>query len=163
MSPFEKLVIVYGGELAQDVAERIKAKQSGNIQVVTRNASERPKTLIDFDSKVLVCFVMQTIENAAPTEDGGATARFFKRKTHPDTLLENKFHFCVLGVGDSNLLLDRQTTTAKDCNQVAQELDQRLASLGGSRFYDIGMADERHGLQEVEPWIAGLWDKLQQE
>lgn len=66
----------------------------------------------------------------------------------------------MLGVGDSNLLLDRQTTTAKDCNQVAQELDSRLAALGGKRFYELGLADERTGLQEVEPWIDGLWASL---
>jgi len=66
----------------------------------------------------------------------------------------------VLGVGDSNLLLDRQTTTAKDCNQVAQDLDARLEALGGRRFYELGLADERTGLKEVEPWIEGLWAAL---
>lgn len=30
--------------------------------------------------------------------------------------------FAVLGLGDSNLLMDRQTTTAKDCNQCAQQV-----------------------------------------
>lgn len=164
MTSFEKLVIVHGGELAQDVAERIKTKQpagAASLKVEVRNASDRPKTLLDLDEKVLVCFVMQTIENAAPTEEGGTTVRFFKRKTHPETLLaEGKFQYCVLGVGDSNLLLDRQTTTAKDCNQVAQEFDQRLASLGGTRFHDLGVADERSDLVEVEPWIAGMWGKL---
>jgi len=91
---------------------------------------------------------------------GGACVRFFKRKAHPNNLLEDKFHFTVLGVGDSNLLLDRQTTTAKDCNQVAQELDSRLDALGGRRYYNLGMADERTDLQEVEPWIHGLWECL---
>ena len=73
---------------------------------------------------------------------------------------DTKFAYAVLGVGDSNLLLDRQTTTAKDCNQVAKELDARLQTLGGTRYYDLGMADERTGLQDIiEPWIAGLWEQ----
>jgi NADPH-ferrihemoprotein reductase len=63
-------------------------------------------------------------------------------------------------VGDSNLLLDRQTTTADDCNQAAQELDSRLAALGGTQHYALGVADERNDLAEVEPWIDGLWDTL---
>ena len=81
----------------------------------------------------------------------------------------------VLGLGDSNLLLDRQTTTAKDCNQCAQSLDARLEALGATRHVPLGMADERTGLAEVcssctracpracvcayvqvEPWIEGL-------
>ena len=62
----------------------------------------------------------------------------------------------VLGLGDSNLLLDRQTTTAKDCNQVAQKLDRRLVQLGATRFYAYGEADDRTGNAEVAPWLDGL-------
>ena len=60
------------------------------------------------------------------------------------------------GAGDSNLLLDRQTTTAKDCNQVAQKLDKAILKLGGTRFYAYGEADDRTGNEEVAPWISGL-------
>mmetsp|Transcript_23155 Transcript_23155/g.38285 ORF Transcript_23155/g.38285 Transcript_23155/m.38285 type:complete len:161 (+) Transcript_23155:61-543(+) len=156
----QKLVVVHGGELAKDVAEQIAAKKQGSIEVTVRSASERPKALVDFGDDTLVCFVMQTIENDAPTEEGGSCARFFKRKTHPESLLDGKFKFTVFGVGDSNLLLDRQTTTAKDCNQVAQELDARLEALGGTRHFSLGLADERNDLVAVEPWIDGLWDSL---
>uniref|UniRef100_A0A7S2HJ27 Flavodoxin-like domain-containing protein n=1 Tax=Helicotheca tamesis TaxID=374047 RepID=A0A7S2HJ27_9STRA len=160
-----KVVIVHGGELAKDVAEQIVTKKPasmGDSQVSLRCASERPKTLLDLNSDTIVCFILQTIENGAPTEEGGSCVRFFKRKTHPETLLkEGTFSFAVLGVGDSNLLLDRQTTSAKDCNQVAMEFDARLAALSGQRFYELGMADERTGLQEVEPWIDGLWNAIQ--
>jgi len=158
-----KVVVVYGGELAKDVAERIVQQKpiSCSYDVSMRCASERPKTLLDYDGETTVCFVLQTIENAAPTEEGGSCFRFFKRKTHPETLLaDNKFSFAMLGLGDSNLLLDRQTTTAKDCNQVAQELDARLAALGGQRKYELGMADERTELKEVEPWIEGFWNAV---
>lgn len=86
--------------------------------------------------------------------------RFFKRKTHPEDLLSGKFSHTVLGVGDSNLLLDRQTTTAADCNQCAQELNKRLGELGSECFHELGLADEREGLPEVEPWIDSFWSKF---
>jgi NADPH-ferrihemoprotein reductase len=63
-------------------------------------------------------------------------------------------------LGDSNLLLDRQSTGAKDCNQTAQELDVRLEALSGDRLYELGVSDERTGLTEVEPWIDGFWISL---
>ena len=103
----------------------------------------------------------RTIENEEPTEEAGACIRFFKRKTHPNTLL--KCSFAVLGLGDSNLLLDRQHTSAKDCNQVAAMLDSRLEALGATRFHSRGECDERTGLTEVEPWIEQLYKKLQDE
>jgi len=48
----------------------------------------------------------------------------------------------------------------QDCNKCGQDLDARLAELGGKRVYSLGEADERTGLTEVEPWIAGLWEAL---
>ena len=110
----------------------------------------------------VVCFVLQTIENESPTEEGGAVVRFFKRRTHPDDLLSKDnttLRYAVFGCGDSNLLLDRQTTGAKDCNQAAEQLDVRLAALGGTRQCPLGMADERTGLTEVEPWIRDVFWK----
>lgn len=67
-----KLLLVHGGELAKDVAEQIAAKKpagSSISDVTLRCASERPKTLLDVDAETIVCFVMQTIENSAPTEE----------------------------------------------------------------------------------------------
>jgi sulfite reductase alpha subunit-like flavoprotein len=160
--PFSELVILYGGELAKDVAEQVASQKPAEspITVTLRCADERPKTLVNYGDTTAVCFILQTIENAAPTEDGGACVRFFKRKTHPIDLLV-KFSFTMLGVGDSNLLLDRQTTGAADCNQVAQQLDTRLEALGGTRFHKTALADERTGLSEiVEPWIASVWESL---
>lgn len=67
----KELVIVHGGELAKDVAEQIVVKKppSSSVKVSLRCASQRPKPLTDFSNDTLVCFVMQTIENAAPTEE----------------------------------------------------------------------------------------------
>lgn len=157
-----KVVIVYGGELANDVANQVEAKKPAGFtgDVELRNASERPKKLLENDQDALICFIIQTIENSAPTEEGGACMRFFKRKNHPDDLLKEKFTFAVFGLGDSNLLMDRQTTTANDCNQCAKELDLRLEALGGKRFHELGMTDERSGLKEVEPWIDSFWASL---
>lgn len=157
-----QVVIVYGGDLAQDVADRVAESSKAAVVTVTKqSAAERPKKLVDtLSSDTVVCFILQTVENAAPTEEGGTTVRFFKRKTHPDDLLRGKFRFAVLGLGDSNLLLDRQTTTARDCNQVAQELDARLEALGATRHCALGLADERTGLTEVEPWIQAFWDSF---
>jgi hypothetical protein len=198
------VVIVYGGELAKDVAEQIEALKPTtttdddfDINVTLRCASERPKTLLDYkinnvkeadnedddDNKkkdadveeeipadktttssttTIVCFVLQTIENNSPTESGGTTIRFFKRKTHPNDFLSSNgttIKYCVFGLGDSNLLFDRQTTGSKDCNDVAKEFDTRLEVLGGVRQCVLGLADERTGLTEVEPWIRDVFWK----
>ena len=164
---FSHLIVVHGGELACDIAEQIAMKKPSNstVKVTIQNASERPKKLIDScNESTVVCFIMQTIENSSATEEGGTTLRFFKRKTHPSDLLAGcKFQFAVLGVGDSNLLLDRQTTSAIDCNQVAQDLDARLEALGGIKLVELGITDERTGMEEVEPWIDGLWNRIQEK
>lgn len=159
------VVIVTGGELARDVAEQTVAKKPDSIDIDTtiRSASDKPKTLVDYDKDTVLCFIIQTIENNSPTEEGGSCIRFFKRKTHPQDLLKDSFSYAVLGLGDSNLLMDRQTTTAKDCNFCAQQLDSRLEALGGSRFHYIGMADEREGLNEdVSSWIESFWSKVEE-
>ena len=67
----EKLVVVYGGPLAKDVAERLLEKKPSTsaVDVTLRNASERPKTLLDHTEDTVVCFVIQTIENENPTEE----------------------------------------------------------------------------------------------
>ena len=202
------VVIVYGGELAKDIAEQIEALKpttttttddlNFDINITLRCASERPKTLLDYKintveeveeegdddvnkkkkdddddaveeevipadtTTTIVCFVFQTIENNSPTESGGTTIRFFKRKTHPTDFLScngTTMNYCVFGCGDSNLLFDRQTTGSKDCNFVAQELDTRLDVLGGVRQCPLGLADERTGLTEVEPWIRNVFWK----
>lgn len=69
--------------------------------------------------------------------------------------------YAVLGLGDSNLLLDRQTTTAKDCNQAAQVIDSALAALGAHKICQRGEADDRTGLDDdVKPWIETLCSAL---
>ena len=178
-TPVQNVVILPGGELATDVAAQLESKLSSTtaaeikVRQVPMSKSKQFKAALVGDGddaelsslakpSTLAVFVVQTIENESPPEEGSQCVRFFKRKTHPDTLLADKVQFCVLGLGDSNLLLDRQHTSAKDCNQVAQALDGRLEALGGTRFMERGEADERTGLTEVEPWIAALVDRLKE-
>ena len=67
----EDLLVVFGGELAKDVAERVAAKKppGSTIQVTLRNASGKPQQFVDLGPNTCVCFVMQTVENSAPAED----------------------------------------------------------------------------------------------
>ena len=72
---FERVIVCYGGELAKDVAQQIISKQPSNListnstKVIIRNASERTTQLVEYDSKTLICFVFQTVENGAATEE----------------------------------------------------------------------------------------------
>ncbi len=169
----EDVILLSGGDLSADVAEQIASKLSSSTPIeasrVHKVAMSKSKEFKDAllegslaKPSTLAIFIAQTIENELPTEDAGACIRFFKRKTHPDTLFKDKPQFAVLGLGDSNLLLDRQHTNASDCNQVAQALDARLQALGGERFCQRGECDERTGLLEVEPWIDMMIEKIKE-
>lgn len=162
------VILLHGGGLSSEVAIQISNKLPPSINVRTISMSKSKdfqaallgENVVNPINTTVAIFIVQTIENESPTEDAGACIRYFQRKTHPDTLLTNKVQFAVLGLGDTNLLLDRQHTSAKDCNQVAQKLDSRLEKLGGIRFCDRGECDERTGMLEVEPWIDMLVDKI---
>jgi sulfite reductase alpha subunit-like flavoprotein len=163
MGKYTKIYVCFGGDVSSDVAESLAAKleiSGATVGKISMDNSKAIKSLVEEPASTLAIFVCQTIENAQPPEIAGTCVRFFKRKTHPEDMLKDKFEYTVLGLGDSNLLLDRQTTTANDCNQVAQDLDARLSALGGSRGYKMGLGDERTGFTEVEPWIEGLMQAL---
>mmetsp|Transcript_36437 Transcript_36437/g.71141 ORF Transcript_36437/g.71141 Transcript_36437/m.71141 type:complete len:162 (+) Transcript_36437:176-661(+) len=150
-----KVTVMHGGELAAEVAERVVAAASGaGVSAEAVNMSDFKKVKLGEEPQTVV-FIVQSVENDEPPESAGSCVRFLKRKAHPAGMFE-KMKYSVLGLGDSNLLLDRQTTTAKDCNKVGQALDARIAELGGSRLCDLGLADERTGLTEVEPWLETL-------
>ncbi len=65
--------------------------------------------------------MVQTVENDEPPESAGSCVRFFKKKSNSAEMLKG-MSYAVLALGDSNLLLDRQTTTAKvnvkDCLKI---------------------------------------------
>ena len=167
----ENVILLHSGDLSADIANQINTKltsiiDSQHVHLISMAKSKAFKAALIEDtdglakSTTLAVFIASTIENEAPPEDAGACIRFFRRKTHPETLLKDKIQFAIMGLGDSNLLLDRQHTSAKDCNQVAQALDSRLEALGAIRFCQRGEADERTGLTEVEPWIDMLVEKI---
>ena len=40
------------------------------------------------------------------------------------------------------------------------QVHHRLLALGGTCAQDLGVADERTDLEEVEPWIDSFWSKI---
>lgn len=81
MTTYKQLIVVHGGELANDVAQQIESKKPSSfedLKVSIRNASERPKQLLEYGDDTVVCFVIQTIENESPTEDVSWTQRNLK-------------------------------------------------------------------------------------
>lgn len=66
-----KLIIIHGGELAADVAQQVSLKKPSDlvIDVSIQCASVRPKSLLTHGTDTVICFVIQTIENEAPTEE----------------------------------------------------------------------------------------------
>ena len=76
------LVVVFDGELSKDIAEQLLSKQqASSIQVSLRSASDKPKGLVsDYchaSSTTVICFIIQTIENASPTEDVSKSSPMF--------------------------------------------------------------------------------------
>jgi hypothetical protein len=199
------VLVLHGGELAQDIAERIASEGAAQGEAdIACHSMETFKKLKLTETTNTVVFgtgqstaaprlalppppsnihwalsthhlliappptttaVLQTIENNEPPEVAGSCVRFFKRKSHAADLLSGKLRFTVLAVGDSNLLLDRQTTGAKDCNKCGQLLDARLEELGGERFYGYAAVvaacrppgGQTHGRRRprTASWLAG--------
>ena len=142
--------VLHGGEAAAQIAKdlaRAAEKEHGIALNVMKMDDFRD---VEFDKEpCAVVFVVETVENAQPAEAAGSCVRFFNRKRKEGTnqaMLAGKMSYAVLGLGDTNLLLDRQTTTAKDCNQAAQTLDSALAALGGARIVPRGEANDAVGL-----------------
>ena len=161
--PSSRLFFLHGGEASTQIARELATKAS------ERGLTPRVVAMDDFKScdldetPAVAIFVVETVENAQPAEAAGTCLRFYnrKRKSGESTLLRGTLSYAVLGLGDTNLLLDRQTTTAKDCNQAAQTLDSALHSLGATRIAQRGEANDAVGLDEaVEPWCETLWPAL---
>ena len=158
-----RLFFLYGGEASTQIARDLAEKAAA------RGLSPRLVAMDDFKrcdlDKVpaVAVFVVETIENAQPAEAAGTCLRFYNRQRKKGEVgsLAGKLRYAVLGLGDTNLLLDRQTTTAKDCNQAAQTLDSALNFLGAERVCQRGEANDAVGLEEaVEPWTEQLWAPL---
>ena len=158
-----RLFFLHGGEastqIARDLADKARARGLRPRVVAMDDFKSCALDSAD-DAPRLAVFVVETVENAQPAEAAGTCLRFYnrKRKAGERDFLRGKLAYAVLGLGDTNLLLDRQTTTAKDCNQAAQTLDSALLFLGAERLVTRGEANDAVGLEEaVEPWSETLW------
>ena len=160
------LYILHSAKLALEVAELAKAAIAKSCPGLTLSlvcmegfkpwAAE--KKLLEADPSLpplYMIFIVETVEEGQPCEAAGPCTRLLNRRSHAAGCLA-RVRYCVLGLGDSNLLLDRQTTTAKDCNQVARSLNTRLGELGAVPFHAYGESDDRTGNQELQPWVDGL-------
>lgn len=162
--PPEVVHILHSGGFASEVSAMIKSAistRAAACECHMRSMDQFKKWMkecafTERSTPLHVLFVVSTIENEQPPEEAQPCVLYLKRKIHPPDLLSGRCKYAVLGLGDSNLLLDRQTTTAKDCNQVADRLDTRLAALGAERLHPCGQVDDRTGNQELEPFIASL-------
>lgn len=161
--PNTRFFILYGGEASTQIARDLAQKAS------EKGLTPRVVPMDDFktckldESPAVAVFVVETVENAQPAEAAGTCLRFYnrKRKAGEKAFFKGKLRYAVLGLGDTNLLLDRQTTTAKDCNQAAQTLDSALKFLGADRVCERGEANDAVGLEEAfEPWCETLWEPL---
>ena len=154
-----KLQILFGGELAQSVSETLtELAQADSHDVTVFDMKDFKKANLDTVASHTV-FIMQTIENDQAPESATRMFSFLKNKSHPADMFSN-LHFAVIGLGDSNLLQDRQTTTGKDCNHCGQTMNKRLKDLGGIMIHDLCEADERTELSELEPWMTSFFRTL---
>lgn len=150
--------VLHDEGLASEIAEQLATSPTlpHGLALVRTSCASFKQIAWGGSARHVAVLIVSTLENEQPTEEAGQMVRFFMRRAHPAGMLTGKLAYAVLGLGDSNLLLDRQTTSAKDCNQVAQRLDKRLAELGGMPICARGEADDRTGNCEVEPWLRAL-------
>ena len=160
-----RLFILYGGEASTQIARDLAEKAAAKGHAPCLMAMDDFKQAKLDESPAVAIFVVETIENAQPAEAAGTCLRFYnrKRKSGEKDLFKGKLRYAVLGLGDTNLLLDRQTTTAKDCNQAAQTLDSALRFLGAEQVCARGECNDAVGLEEdFEPWCESLWKPLEE-
>lgn len=154
-----KLQVLYGGELSQSVSESFtELAKAGLHDVKVFDMKDFKKANLDSEASNTI-FIIQTIENDQAPESAARMFSFLKNQSHPADMF-SKLNFTVIGLGDSNLLQDRQTTTAKDCNQCGKVVNKRLNDLGGHMMHELCMADERTELSEIEPWMASFFASI---
>jgi len=120
----------------------------------------------------LFCRGMQTVENDEPPESAGSCVRFVKRKTNAADMMA-KVSYAVLALGDSNLLLDRQTTTAKAIAPHAQTHPIECQSIFTTPTYCTLLCSAlikmystllffSHTFLVSSPWLRSVFRALQQ-
>ncbi|KAF0510185.1 riboflavin synthase domain-like protein [Gigaspora margarita] len=102
---------------------------------------------VDFSKEKVLVFVISNTGDGDPPDNSIKFFRFL-RKIKSKTYLSHA-KFSILGLGDTNY---------SNFNNTAKRLEKKLLDLGGSSFYNTGLADDAVGLESiVDPWIANLW------
>ncbi|KAI5736780.1 hypothetical protein M8J76_007000 [Diaphorina citri] len=156
MMSSHKLLILYASQTgtAQEVAERIwRESKNHGFDGPLSSMDDHPINSLIFEA--LVIFVCSTTGQGDPPDNMKTFWKFLLRKNLPPTSLQT-MKFAVLGLGDSSYV---------KFNFVAKKLHRRLESLGATPLTEVGLADDQHDLGAdavVDPWLRGLWRKLQQ-
>lgn len=142
------------------------ASQTGNAEWIAQNiykeaskhGYECEKCLvfdeyeqIDLVKAGVVVFVTSNTGDGDPPDNGLKFMRYIRRIKDANFL--SNVNVAVLGLGDTNY---------SNFNNTGRRLEKKLIELGGTVFYEKGLADDGTGLEEVvDPWIAGLWTALE--
>ena len=185
--PARSLVVLYGGEASEEVAKQLAAGAAAKCSCTAAlMAMDEHKKCVEAlegaPGSTVALLVLETHENNAPAPQAErCVSQLLKarrcdycstRTSRPNPQCGTKcpyvsafagLKFAVVAIGDTNLLLDRQTTTAKDCNRVGQQMDGQLAKCGATRFVSRCECNEAEGLEEaLEPWMDKLWSPLKE-
>ncbi|RIB11914.1 hypothetical protein C2G38_2202195 [Gigaspora rosea] len=105
---------------------------------------------VDFSKEKVLVFVTSNTGDGDPPDNSIKFFRFLRKIKSKTYLSHSKFS--ILGLGDTNY---------SNFNNTAKRLEKKLLDLGGTSFYNTGLADDAVGLESiVDPWIANLWPAL---
>jgi len=147
-----EILILYGSQEgnAQSIATRIHNEALDRGYISRLDVLNNFKK-VDFFKAKYVIIVCSTTGDGDPPDN--ARKFYVEIRKAKDTPCKG-MKYCVLGLGDSNY--NRFAFPGK-------QIDKRLSELGAERFYSRGDADDAVGLEQVvEPWIEGLWKKLEE-
>lgn len=152
------VLFLYGTQTgnAKEISEilQAEAKENGheNVSCMSMRDYMNANSFEAFkDERVVITVVSTTGQGDAPNnvEDFWRKVR---RKKEPGWL--SNMHFAVLGLGDTNY--------ANFC-AMGKFFDSVFQRLGGTRFFQLGLADDATGIDEVvEPWRKNILPALKE-